>query len=69
MKNKAGDMNSTIIYSGSYENFNMPDYPDYPDCDDIYNTHLERNEIDPNFFFITKSSPHLSKKHENTSAL
>ena len=47
MKNKDETMDLTLIDSGSYENFNMPDYPDYPDCDDIYNTHLERNEIDP----------------------
>jgi len=62
MKNKAETMDLTLIDSGSYENFNMPDYPDYPDCDDIYNTHLERNEIDPKYIFRTKASPHISKK-------
>jgi hypothetical protein len=65
MKNNVGAMNSTVINSGSYEIFNMPDYPDYPACDDIYNTYLERIEIDPQILSIRKSSRPLSKKHEN----
>jgi len=65
MKNKTETMNLTLIDSGSYENFNMPDYPDYPDCDDIYNTHLERKEIDSKYIFRTKASPQISKKHES----
>jgi hypothetical protein len=64
MKNKAETLNQTQLDSGSYENLNMPDYPDYPDCDDIYNTHLDRKEIDSKFIFRTKASQQISKKHE-----
>ncbi len=65
MKNKANTLDLTTGDSGSYTNFVAPDYPDYPDCDDIYNTFLDRTEIDPRNIFKTKASPHLSKKHES----
>ncbi len=64
MKNKANSLDLTIRDSGSYNNFIAPDYPDYPDCDDIYNTHLDRTEIDSINIFRTKASPQISKKHE-----
>ncbi|MEK7720349.1 MAG: hypothetical protein AAB347_12240 [Bacteroidota bacterium] len=65
MNNKAKTLDLTIRDSSSYKNFIAPDYPDYPDCDDIYNTHLDRNEIDSKYIFGIKASPQISKKHES----
>ena len=64
MKNKANALDLNTRDSGSYMNFVAPDYPDYPDCDDIYNTHLDRNEIDSKFIYRTKASPQISQKHD-----
>ena len=64
MNNKAKTLDLTIRDSSSYKNFIAPDYPDYPDCDDIYNTFLDRTEIDPRNLFKSKASSHRSKKHE-----
>ena len=64
MNNNAKALDLTIRDSGNNTNFVAPDYPDYPDCDDIYNTHLDRKEIDSKFIFRTKASPQISKKHE-----
>jgi hypothetical protein len=61
-KAKAFDLNTKN--SGNYKNFIAPDYPDYPDCDDIYNTQLDRTEIDSKYLFGTRAAPQLSKKHE-----
>jgi hypothetical protein len=64
MKNNSKTQYINTIDSVSYKSFVEPDYPDYPDCDDIYNTHLERQEFDSKYIFGTKAAPQVLKKHE-----
>jgi hypothetical protein len=64
---KVKERDFTKIESDSYHKFlapDYPDYPDYPDCDDIYNTQIDRSEIDSKYLFRTKASLRISKKHE-----